>query len=348
MLIMALWLPALVAAGPLIVNVYGDSLSDSGNMLALSGGLIPPPPYAGKASNGDVWVEQFAAAKGLASPNDVFATGALTHGVNNFAVMGAYTAGFAFPPPAGPVTSNNSNDRFAPAPVFPGLQDQVGLYAGLSTLAGGGPAKTVNVIWAGANDLVFATANGGTAVDFAAPAVANVQLAIESLIGLGDEDFVVMNLPDIGRTPFGLFQPDMGLDLSQGSSLFNLGLETMLTGVAAAHPGVSIDLVRIDVLFDNLLNLAAVNPVAAGFLDANAILPGALSFCLNQDSGDFFCLDSNPNDRVFFDVLHPSSRTHGIVASAVGESIVTSPATLLLLVSGFIGVVVTTQRRVAR
>lgn len=39
--------------------VFGDSLSDTGNVFNASGGLIPPdPPYSqGRFSNGDIWVD---------------------------------------------------------------------------------------------------------------------------------------------------------------------------------------------------------------------------------------------------------------------------------------------------
>ena len=45
--------------------VYGDSLSDNGNIFAASGGAFPPAPYAQRMSNGPVAVEYMAATLGL-------------------------------------------------------------------------------------------------------------------------------------------------------------------------------------------------------------------------------------------------------------------------------------------
>src|SRR5574337_1942593 len=56
--------PTQALAGPIVsdVIVFGDSLSDVGNVFVLSGGTIPPsPPYfQGRFSNGPVWVEGLA------------------------------------------------------------------------------------------------------------------------------------------------------------------------------------------------------------------------------------------------------------------------------------------------
>ena len=64
------------------IYVFGDSLSDTGNLFLLTGGTssdvfttdpgksprLPTPPfYDGRASNGPVWIEQFAAPWGWRS-----------------------------------------------------------------------------------------------------------------------------------------------------------------------------------------------------------------------------------------------------------------------------------------
>jgi phospholipase/lecithinase/hemolysin len=49
--------PAL--AGPITgVVVFGDSLSDAGNVYAATGNRFPPAPYSGgRFTNGPVWVQ---------------------------------------------------------------------------------------------------------------------------------------------------------------------------------------------------------------------------------------------------------------------------------------------------
>ena len=58
-----------MAAAPSFTGMYvfGDSLSDNGNVLALTGGLYPPAPYfQGQFSNGPVAVEWLATGLQLA------------------------------------------------------------------------------------------------------------------------------------------------------------------------------------------------------------------------------------------------------------------------------------------
>ena len=137
------------------MKIFGDSLSDTGNMFALSAGLIPPGPlyFDGRFSNGPNWVDQVASQTGAGAVNNVFQSFTLTGGIDNFAIGGAYTGTFPFPS-----GSANSNDLRLPIPTatFPGLQQQVATYKQL--LAGGAPISpdAWHVLWAGSNDILFA------------------------------------------------------------------------------------------------------------------------------------------------------------------------------------------------
>jgi 3-phytase len=66
--------------------VFGDSLSDAGNLHLASGGVVTPPPYyKGRFSNGPVWVEVLAEQLGLPTPEASLAGG------TNYAFGGAET-----------------------------------------------------------------------------------------------------------------------------------------------------------------------------------------------------------------------------------------------------------------
>src|SRR5437660_8377950 len=62
-----------VSAGPVCADpitqmvVFGDSLSDVGNVYAATGSP-PAPYYPGRYSNGPIWVERLAANLGLPAP----------------------------------------------------------------------------------------------------------------------------------------------------------------------------------------------------------------------------------------------------------------------------------------
>src|SRR5512136_343092 len=69
--------------------IFGDSLSDVGNLYLATGGTQPPASnyWQGRSSNGPVWVEYLAPKLLLPAP-----TTALTGG-NDFAFRGAFSSG---------------------------------------------------------------------------------------------------------------------------------------------------------------------------------------------------------------------------------------------------------------
>ena len=175
-----LWCVALLAlasvarAEPISrIVVFGDSLSDTGNVFAFTGGAIPPSPpyYSGRFSNGPVWVERMAEKLGLPVPV------AYASGGYNYAFGGAET---------GPSSSQQ---------VSPNVLVQVALYLSHT------PARSdLFVVWGGAND-IFARIGTSTPPD--PPAyVANIASAITTLSLAGGSQFLVPNLPPLGQTPW--------------------------------------------------------------------------------------------------------------------------------------------------
>jgi phospholipase/lecithinase/hemolysin len=160
-------------AGPFTsLVVFGDSLSDVGNVFIATGGAMPPsPPYApGRFSNGPIWIDDLAAGLGLASPNP-----ALLPGGTDFAFGGA-----------------ESGSGFTAAGV-PNLETQVGAY--LSSLAGGAADPgALYVLWAGSNDYLDGQTN---------PSIppSNVAAAVAALAADGARQFIVPNLPPLGEIP---------------------------------------------------------------------------------------------------------------------------------------------------
>lgn len=217
-LILALPVPAVALpledASSLLV--FGDSLSDTGNLPGLIGPLadvvVPSPPYFDyRRSNGPLWADV---------AEDVVGSG------TNFAYSGARADG------AGT----------SPIPI-PDFEAQIGAYVG--ALGGGfdpGDAPLA-AVWFGANDIFqsLGTPGLGDAITAAVDAIGD---GIDQLFALGIEDFAVFNLPDLSITPRFLGQSFA----ADASRTFN----DLLALEIAGAPG---DVVGIDIeaLFDGFI-----------------------------------------------------------------------------------------------
>ena len=266
------------------LTIFGDSLSDPGNLLALTG-FFPPFPYSeGRFSNGDIWVDYLAEDIGLA-----------TSQVQNFAVGGATTG------------RDNGLDPLIGsligiAPNLPGLLDEVDAY--LSSLNGGpANADSLYVVWAGANDLFNLPSDPSAIPDFLMTAVQNVATAIVTLAQRGADTVLVPNLPNLGLTPRTLTDGtrDQATTLS---TLFNTYLATTLESLEQ-NPLLSIDIISVDLF--SLTTEVISTPAEFGFTNVTDPL-------LNQGV---------LNDPGFFwwDEQHPTTEAHDLLADIFQTSL---------------------------
>ncbi|GAB4178694.1 MAG: SGNH/GDSL hydrolase family protein [Rhodocyclaceae bacterium] len=207
---MALNVPAFASSPFSSLVVFGDSLSDNGNLYRLIDGMTPLIPndgqpglpyFFGRFSNGPVAVEGMAAQLGLP--------------LADYAVAGAMTG-------TGHVSGN-------PALNGTGVLGQVAQFS--AGLGGGADPGALYVVWAGPNDFW----NGGDATTIAT-AVGNLGSAVQMLNGLGARNFLVPNMPDLGLTPrmtsLGMSGAAHGLTLA-----FNSALETEMLGLSLSGGG---------------------------------------------------------------------------------------------------------------
>ena len=192
--------------------VLGDSLSDTGNVYAATVGTVPasPPYYAGRFSNGPVWVEYLAEALDLEADNYAYG-GAQTDHANLFDGLGGID--------------------------FPGLADEV---VALMAQPGGLDPGAVYVVWAGANDFRAALSRG-TAPDMLAM-IGNIVNAVGTLYFAGAQHVVVPNLPDLGLTPEGRAS-GIGPLVTLLSETFNSNLQAALA--AHAPDAIVMDIFRL-------------------------------------------------------------------------------------------------------
>ena len=155
------------------VVVYGDSLSDNGNLYALDGGTYPPSPpyYMGRFSNGPVIAEQLAAD--LGAPLYDFAVGGATSGVGNYIDGGTQAALGSL--------------------GLPGMQLEVASPGSAAILASPLTSTGLFVVWGGAND--FLTGGSPTV------AAADIDAIVAKLESDGVKNILVPGMPDLGLTP---------------------------------------------------------------------------------------------------------------------------------------------------
>ena len=224
------------------IIVYGDSLSDNGNLYSAVG-YPPPPYYNGRFSNGPVAVEQLAAQ--LTTPLLDFAYGGATTGVGNISDGGTATSlGLLH---------------------LPGIQTEVAGSAGL--LPAGSIPTSLFVVWGGADD--FETLTNPTVSQSqtaAQAAAANIDGIVAALELDGATSILVPNLPDLGETPE--FAGDAAA--TAYTNAFNAAL-------AGALPSGAI-LFNTDALFNTILQ----NPGLYGFSNTTSYClqnPTALPDC---------------------------------------------------------------------
>lgn len=239
-------------AGPFnAVVVYGDSLSDNGNLFALSG--QPGFPYfQGRRSNGPVAVEQLAAS--LNAPLVDLAFLGATTGIGNLADGGTPTSVGSF-----------------------GLPGMLTEYAGSRATLTPYLANGLFVVWGGADDFLSPSPMDTTPQAIITRAVNDELTIINGLLAQGAQHILVAGLPDLGLTPD--FEQLGALASAQGSAatdIFNAQL------FAALPSGVT---------FYNtatLLRAIVANPAAYGLTNVTDPCFNGTTVCSNPSQYLFF------------------------------------------------------------
>ncbi|MEP0757618.1 SGNH/GDSL hydrolase family protein [Coleofasciculus sp. FACHB-T130] len=197
------------------IYVFGDSLSDVGNVLKATNGQYPPnPPYfQGRYSNGPVWADYLASKLKLKSSTET-----------NFAYGGATTG----------------NSRQIP----PGLLAQIESFKATHSSAN---PKALYVVWAGANDYL----RGAT--DSTVP-INNLAIAVKSLSVAGAKNIVVVNLPDLGKLP-GTRTTQRSESLNVLTKKHNSGLAASLNGLRQQlNSDIKITYLDVNSLYNQVTN----------------------------------------------------------------------------------------------
>jgi outer membrane lipase/esterase len=264
--------------------VFGDSLSDNGNLFAISGQPASPPYFQGRFSNGPVFTELLGFNAGR------FTAGAPVTGSVNYAFGGARTDSSASPP---------------------GMRNQLLAY---TTAGGTFRAGDLVSILGGANNIFQAVPAAGASSNptgaiqpVVASAAADINFIVNSVATAGAGTILVSNLPNLALTPQfnqGLGAPAAPLADFAGTQ-FNGALLSGLMTTAAARPGTNIILMDLYKIGTTL----AGNPGAFG-------LTNARDACFNQVT---LTVCATPGTYLYWDSVHPTAAGHQLLARLAND-----------------------------
>lgn len=313
---------SVVQAGSIdAIYAFGDSLTDVGNIYAATGDTTPGAPYAnGQFSNGNVWVQDLALDLGLPllQPN-------LLGGTD-------YAYGSA----------ESGATSFNTAPLNTDLIGSAGQLTQFQAGHATADPNALYTIWIGSNDLNDMLANAPSSqygVDIAT-VVANIDTAIGTLAGMGAQNFLIVNVPDLGLTPAAqALGPAASAGASEVSAAFDSALVNgvgPLPSLAALAAGDSIDISVLNTYA--LLDSIVADPATYGFTNVTQpCLTGEIDY-----SGGTPC--ATPNQYLFWDQLHPTAAGQELVADAAFSQVVPEPGSLSLIALGLIGLVIRRRR----
>jgi len=313
--------------------VFGDSLSDVGNIYLATHGAEPvSPPYSdGRFSNGNLWVQDVAASLGLGPVTPSLAGG------NDFAYGGAQT---------GATDANPYNATTASE-----IQQATDLPAQLAQFNAAVKTPQANALytlWIGSNDLdalisqvAAATLPESDVQTDIGQILTNIGTFVTGLAKDGMKNLLALDVTDLSKTPDSIAAADKTLDralalagIQSVVSQFDTGLSAELTTLSQAD---KFSLTYVDT-FAPIDNIVA-DPGAYGLKNANT--PCWTGNFVSPSSGTV-CTD--PSQYLFWDGLHPTSAGHQIIADAVLEQ-VPEPGSLGMLVIGVAGLVAIRRRR---
>lgn len=309
--------------------VFGDSLSDGGNLNNIISSLFPEQMaqhatgwdpdyyYNFRFSNGPIWVDQLYTSLGFGD----IGTMATNDGVNhrngtNFAWAGSRSGEGTY------------------GGIFPNLQTQIDYYSDQSSWNTFLPDAdtTLFAIWSGAND-VFAHVEKGDPVT-PDQVAGNIATAITSLYEEGGRFFVVPNLPPIGLIPSYLDDPIKGNLATAFVSLSNTMLDAELDALSDNLEGITIFKVDVHELFLAIMG----NPEEYGFTnvtDTAYVRYGEEPYELrNPPYGE---LAPNSEGYFYWDAAHGTAAANALVAQAAYQSVVPEPSTVLYLLLAVLG-----------
>jgi len=325
--------------------VFGDSLSDRGNLAdALKHNFPSPPFFNDSFTNGPVAVQVMANLLGLQANASLFPTagkdiyGLGLPGGTNFAVAGA-TAGSTL------------------GQGIPGLNLAGQLAAFLQGAGGTAPSSALYTVFIGGNDVRTAAKKASAA--YVTDGITAEMAALQALITSGAKNLLVVNVPDVGLIPeFTQNSPaGQAAAATSFSQSYNAQLASSVAALVAANPADNIKLFDLysfnNGIVANAASLGITNttdPCYASYGGVTNTAPlvinpacGAIDPATNQAA--------NIGQFQYWDQIHPTAKVHEAFGKALYafevQTLATNvpePASLAVLGAGMLGLALARRR----
>lgn len=287
--VFALFFSSLVCAMPLNkIVIFGDSLSDNGNLYKIMDHMLPksPPYFAGRFSNGHVWIEHLARFYFPENTND-------------------YLFDYAF---GGAGVSEKKEDE-----VLITLKSEIDTY--LQSHENKADPNSLFVVWIGSNNYLSEPDNIEQSLNEVNTGITH---GLQRLSDAGAKHVLVVNMPDLGKTPLAR-EFEMEKALTYVSKEHNQRLLNNVKELQKTNPNTQWIFYDVESKLNELLDY----PSAHGFnnitdicchfeLDrantkSNVVLQLAMKIKPNQSTD--VC-----EGHLFFDPVHPTVAAHEILA----------------------------------
>ncbi len=278
------------------IVIFGDSLSDTGNLSSVFGAL-PFPYFNNRISDGTVAVDRLAQLLGDNAA-------ASLHLANQ-------QSGYNYAVAGGAIVGNEDEDLTAQVDAF------------VSRVTNSTDPSALYLIMIGGNDLrsIRGTASVSTASSQIDLSVSSLVAQITRLINAGATNFFIANSPNIGRIPETLSlessNPGISARAQNYTQILNQRLSAQLNTL---FTNTNRQLIEFDFYsaFESLLNNAA----SLGYTQTSVGCFSIGSFSFHPD-----CNFGLTFDRfVFFDNIHPTGKAHRMLGDAMFQKLQASPS----------------------
>ncbi len=283
------------------IIVFGDSLSDMGNVDETSFGLVPSDDYYDSRvfSNGAPWIRTLALELGVTEPSYSLSGSSRA---TNYAYGGAQTG---------------NGDSMFESFLIPGIGGQIDAFKADGRSFG---RQSICTLWIGGNDLNGTSS--GNAQRVINSTISNLEDHLEEVISLGAPQIVVPNLPLLGEIPQHNGNNSRRRQQNELVIDYNARLAALIATLRQRHPVTRIIEVDVAGFMAELLE----NPGVFGFTNVRdqAYTPGLLGGIFGGS------VVSNPDEYVFWDDLHPTGPIHELVGMMAAREVQRPPVASIL------------------